>query len=496
MPTRPRAAAVLTVAMLATLAFGCAGPKQPDLGALYSRTAQYHGPDRNPVIVIPGILGSKLATTDDQLLWGAFGLQYADPDNPEDLRGLAVPMTPGVPLTQRTDNVRAIGALDSVRVDILGLPVDVQAYAPILMTLGVGGYIDQQIVEASKAGPDYGQDHFTCFQFAYDWRLDNAQNAARLHDYILDRKAYVEQERVKRDGATDPVKFDIVAHSMGGLVTRYMLRYGTQPLPEDGSLPNLNWAGAEHVDRVILVGTPSGGSVLSFKQLIEGAKFLPVIGDDYPAALLGTMPAVYQLLTRDRHQRIIDQDTGEPLDVLDPQTWIDRQWGLADPNQASVIARLLPDVGSAEQRQNIALEHLRKCVDQARYFHAALDTPAELPPGLDLYLFLGDSEPTPEIVSVNTNRRTRVVQTSPGDGTVSRASALMDERLGQAWSPHLQTPIDWTHIQFMFTDHLGLTSDARFTDNVLFLLLEAPRQPPAANPAAAPPQTPATQPAA
>jgi triacylglycerol esterase/lipase EstA (alpha/beta hydrolase family) len=58
------------------------------------------------------------------------------------------------------------------------------------------------------------------------------------------------------------VKFDIVAHSMGGLVARYYLRYGTQDLPPDGSLPELTWAGAQYVDNLIMVGplTPAPSS--------------------------------------------------------------------------------------------------------------------------------------------------------------------------------------------------------------------------------------------
>ncbi len=43
---------------------------------------------------------------------------------------------------------------------------------------------------------------------------------------------------------------------MGGLVLRYYLRYGAQPLPEDGSIPRLTWAGAANVANAILVATP------------------------------------------------------------------------------------------------------------------------------------------------------------------------------------------------------------------------------------------------
>ena len=37
-----------------------APPRVPDLGGLYSELAQNEDPYRNPVILIPGILGSKL----------------------------------------------------------------------------------------------------------------------------------------------------------------------------------------------------------------------------------------------------------------------------------------------------------------------------------------------------------------------------------------------------------------------------------------------------
>ena len=51
----------------------------------------------------------------------------------------------------------------------------------------------------------------------------------------------------------------------------------------------------------------------------------------------------------------------------------------------------------------------------------------------------------------------------------------MDERLGQTWTPTLRSPIDWTHVTFLFANHLGITRDPVFTDNLLYLLLEAPR---------------------
>ena len=61
-----------------------APPRVPDLGGLYSELAQNEDPYRNPVILIPGILGSKLVDRpSDVVVWGTFGFGNADPNNPE-----------------------------------------------------------------------------------------------------------------------------------------------------------------------------------------------------------------------------------------------------------------------------------------------------------------------------------------------------------------------------------------------------------------------------
>ncbi|MEE8139083.1 MAG: hypothetical protein V3T81_09495 [Thermoanaerobaculia bacterium] len=53
----------------------------------------------------------------------------------------------------------------------------------------------------------------------------------------------------------------------------------------------------------------------------------------------------------------------------------------------------------------------------------------------------------------------------------------MDQRFGGSWSPNLRSPIDWIHVTFLFSDHLGMTKDLAFSDNVLYLLLEHPHRP-------------------
>lgn len=465
---------VLQVAVCVLL--GCGQSLQaPPLGTLYSRAAAYHDQYRNPVIVIPGILGSRLVDPlSGTVVWGAFGGDYANPETQDGAQLLALPMQEGVALHSLRDHVVSNGALDRLRIDLLGLPVRLGAYAQILATLGAGGYRDEQLAKAGAVS--YGNDHYTCFQFDYDWRRDNVENAQRLYQFILEKRIQVRKEIEKRFKVQNPdVRFDIVAHSMGGLVTRYMLLYGDQDLPEDGSVPQVTWAGAHLVRRAILVGTPNAGSVDSLTSLVYGLSFAPGLPRVEPA-VIGSMPSVYQLLPRSRHQAVIDAADKKPVaDLLDPELWKEMNWGLASPNQDPMLAKLLPDVADPAQRRQIAMEHLNKCLSRAQQFCDAMDVPATTPPGLELHLFAGDAVPTEALLEVDRQTgQVRATGYAPGDGTVLRSSTLMDERLDGQWAPVLRSPIDWRGVHFLFTDHLGLTKDPGFSDNVLHLLLESP----------------------
>ena len=145
------------------------------------------------------------------------------------------------------------------------------------------------------------------------------------------------------------------------MVARYYLRYGAADLPEDGSLPKLTWAGAKYVDHLVIIGTPNAGSMTSLEDLIHGAS-IESIFPHYPAAVLSTMPSMYELLPRARHLPLIQAD-GEPVkDIFHPELWKSHQWGLADPKQDHILKLLLPEVGSREQRLEIALDHQSKAL--------------------------------------------------------------------------------------------------------------------------------------
>ena len=100
-----------------------------NLGDIYSYAASHLDEHRNPVIVIPGILGSKMVEKETgDIVWGAFAGSYARPSTGEGARLFALPMREGASLRELEDNVVSAGVLDRIRVNLLGLPLELNAY--------------------------------------------------------------------------------------------------------------------------------------------------------------------------------------------------------------------------------------------------------------------------------------------------------------------------------------------------------------------------------
>lgn len=446
---------------------------RPDLGNIYRKTATTDDQQRNPIIVIPGILGSKLVDeTGRKVVWGEFGGSGIDPATADGARLLALPIDAGKPLESLSDDVQVAGPLEALNVRVFGVPFQVAAYRDILTALGYGGYRDST---TSVGDLNRGNLYDNCFQFAYDWRRDNVETAAQLHEFILEKKAYVEQQRRIRYGnRAQPVRFDIVAHSMGSVMARYYLLYGNTPLPDEG-VPEVTWAGTKYVDRLVMVAPPNAGSLQAVEYLTQGVQFSRFFSR-YEPVLLGTMPSIYQLLPRTRHRPVVAGPQKVAVDILDPKTWVAAHWGFFNPNQAEVLKHLLPDVPDAQDRLDIAYEHLSKCLDRAERFHAAIDVKASPPEGTTIHLIASDALPTVFQYAVDSHGALTPTARVAGDGIVTRHSALMDERLADRsnWTRRLQSPVKWESVTFLFTDHLGMTKDPAFTDNVLYLLLESP----------------------
>ncbi len=444
---------------------------RPLHSAIAKKSMSYEGVERNPVIVVHGFLGAQLKDSKTgEMIWGGFtGMNVLKGFSKEQLRGISIPMAMGKPLRDLKNDVQPASILKNVDVRILGLHFNLDAYDKMLEILAKAGYVPED-------APLPQDKHFSSlFVFYYDWRRDLPENAARLHEFILRKRTYLQEQYRKCYGVDDyDVQFDIVAHSMGGLLSRYYLEYGDQDLPADGSMPVLDWRGSTYIDKLVVVATPNAGYLDTFVELQKGLQIAPEI-PAYPPGVIGTFPTYYQMLPLLSTRSVVykDDPDGKPADIFDPELWNKMRWGLADPKHDEALKIILPDAKTAEERHAIAVDHLAKCLKRAKQFTDAMRIDTVPPDDVGLYLFLGDSVPTRRTVEVD--RETgdvKVTDYEAGDGKVLASSARIDDREGGQWRPFAWSPIKWQVVIHIFAAHMGITTSLEFADNVSYCLLE------------------------
>jgi pimeloyl-ACP methyl ester carboxylesterase len=414
---------------------------QPNLPRIYNAPDAPRRAGKNPVLLIPGVLGSQLVNQrTGQVVWP--GLRAVDDDS------LALPVG-GTTLAENRDDVVATEIVTSAPL-IRFLP-EIGVYNSLLRALeDYGGYRHGDL-----DAPAEGGDRDTYYVFAYDWRRDNVESARLLVEKI---------ERLKARLGRSDLRFDVIAHSMGGLVARYAAMYGGRDVPGLDEAPRPDWAGAAHFARLMLFGTPNGGSMDALSTILVGYS---VLGSDLPRLKLlskldrdsvFTIPSVYQLLPHGAQARFFDAAL-QPLalDVYDPEAWRRYGWSVAcdkdfiggerkrllkrrkgekdEAITAQVDEEIERTVGERERFLRLALE-------RAKNFHSALSAPAPPPASLQWYLFGGDCEPTLDGAVIGTvkgrtttffrvsramgdkrlRRRAEELMFAPGDGRVTRRS--------------------------------------------------------------------------
>ncbi|HHJ34362.1 MAG TPA: hypothetical protein ENJ87_01210, partial [Gammaproteobacteria bacterium] len=414
---------LLLVFALASIS-ACSDSVIPDLSRLYSTSDlpsrfQSHGPGnlpvqrQPPVILIHGAFGSRLNNeADDEELWpgNLWRILFSDY---EDI-GLSIDAET---LRPAPSVLRPAGVTDKV--------VGKDYYGAIIRTLeDVGGYTLGTPGEKQQTGKRQ------YYLFVYDWREDNVQTAGRLDDLI---------EQIRKDYASPELKVDIVAHSMGGLVTRYYLRYGHEDVLNDNDFP-VSGYGFSRVNKVILLGTPNLGSVSAMVEVLQGLK----IGlNRIPPHVMLTWPSTYQLFPHPILLSMITLD-GKPLerDFFDTETWRRFEWTIFNPQVRDSIIE-----NKGEDYYQLLVRYFDRQLERARRFVWSLSVPTPESP-VRYIVFGGDCELTPARLLVEEVEGESVVRLfpseiespvdgvnydllmlEPGDGRVTKPSLIARDAL-------------------------------------------------------------------
>ena len=431
-----RTQALLVVLVLLVGAPACISPKRtPNLARVFAEAKARKG--KRPVIVIPGILGTELINSKTgEKDWPSLFRSEGD--------GSSLPMSPD--LAANRDDLVPGDIVDALRLGKV-LP-EVNVYRDLLVALHeYAGY------EPGKwDAPPANGDSDTYYVFAYDWRRDNVENARELS-----RRLVLLKQKLNRPD----LRFNIIAHSMGGLVARYAAMYGDKDLPPGESPPVPDWSGAAHIEKILLLGVPNQGSADAFATLLYGYSITEGLRRRIPllnkltAEDAITSPALFQVLPHPNAVRFLDQEL-QPLtiDLYDPAIWKTYGWSVInDPDYRKKYANGV--VGTAEPRdpetrlKNLDL-YFSAVLNRAKRFHQALDAPSNSSPVVLLALG-GDCEETlsaPVILRDKKGKwvtliRPREFRTptgkkigkreateamyAPGDGRVTRRSLLGED---------------------------------------------------------------------
>lgn len=338
-------------------------------GAKVAPTPENNRKGKEPIIIIPGLIGSELVNkTTEETVWFSLGRSKDD-----DLR---LPISPNIAANK--DNLVAGDILRNIK--YLKFLPETEIYEKLAGSLVVpGGYEEGKWDTPSPMGY---QD--TYYVFPYDWRLDNVENAR-----LLIRKIVALKKSLNRPD----LKFNVVSHSMGGLIARYAARYGDADIPVGNRMLRPTWAGAKHIDKIFLIGTPNEGSFSSLDALINGFAPLSAKGINIPFVQsvskfdTFTIPSIYQLLPHGGTAKIYDDDLRLiKLDLFNPAVWEKYGWAVYDD------PKFQKEFTPAEQEQ--AKAYFRAVLQRARRFQEAIDSGMSAKSPVSMYLIGANCKPT------------------------------------------------------------------------------------------------------
>ena len=468
---------------LSSLSSGCLAPRRtPNLSRIFAEARTRQG--KRPIIIIPGILGSQLENEKTgEVVWPSAFRSSVD--------GLTLPVSPD--LQSNRDNLVAKKIVDIAR--FARLTPEVYVYKELLEALqNYAGY-----KEGDWNNPGADGDHDTFYVFPYDWRRDNVETA---RDLI--RRMIILKEKLHEPD----LRFNIVAHSMGGLIARYAARYGDADLPPEGSPLEPTWAGASHINKIIMFGTPNEGSAEAFSTILngysitEGLRRRIHLFNKLSREDILTAPSIFQLLPHAATARFLDENLKPvTLDLYDPAVWMRYGWSPVaneDYRQRFTEGRThADDAPFAGGKLEDLDAYFAAALRRAKRFHEALDSPESTDSPIALFAFGGDCEETldapviykdaktarwvtltePRSFRTSEGRRMSskelsIVMYVPGDGRVTRRSLLAEDLDGPRRNRSLfNTALPIAYAVFGCDLHGNLQNNKILQDNALTALV-------------------------
>jgi hypothetical protein len=444
---------------------GCAAVDRPRLAVMYGSVSRPD--DQPPLILIPGAFGSSLRkrssgreiwpASDSMLLFG-------------DYRELELPIDPA---TLEPDAHTA----EAYAVFREGLGRDF--YGGVIDTLQrVGGY--ERRLPGAPAPNGAGRG---LYLYLYDFRLDGVSAARGLAGLIA---------RIREDCGDPRLKVDIVAHSGGGMIARYFVRHGTRDLPPTGTLEP-TYEGAAAIRRLLLVGTPSLGTLQPVLSLLRGEEIgLRRIRPE----IVATCTGITEMMPHPAVPWLIDiQGRSVDADLYDIATWRDFGWSVFDPYIAG--RTVASHGGGAEGRRHLDVlrEYFARNLQRGRAFANSFATRPD-PRDVPTWVFGGDCAPTLARLVLESSAgrhhaRERVADIAapsardyqrlmhePGDLVVTRSSLLGRRTLDVAAPRGPEESLRIAHTLFFCEQHQKLVGNASFQDNLLHALLSVDTIPP------------------
>jgi hypothetical protein len=414
--------------------------------------------ERVPVIVIPGLLGSRLARASDGVeAWPGGTRKLLT----SDYLDLALRIDPET-LEPLDDGLVPSGIFEGA--------AGRDFYRQLLSTLSeAGGY------RPMRPGKPLVQQRARVYVFTYDWRQDNVKTVRKLDELI---------EQIRRDYRDPGLRVDVIAHSMGGLIVRYYERYGAVDVLEGNSFL-VTGLGRSKLRRVVLLGTPNQGTVTAVHKFLNGYR----VGiSALPTEGVATMPATFQLFPHPLVDWVVNIE-GEPLDydLFDAEFWRRYEWSIFDHR----IQRRMDRLRDIWPAQDVFERWFAKQLERARRFTWSLMVPAGDVPLIKPLLLGSDCVPTPrrlvfENVEGRAVARLRPEQIlvpvpgvdyeslmfAPGDGSVTLASLLSRQDLSREVPRYEQESLETDRSLIVCERHDALTSDEALLDALIEYLLE------------------------